>query len=267
MNSVDVIVLDVDGGAMLEECLASIRAQTVSAKIIVVDNGSRVPVSERVSRDMRVIRSETNLGFAGGANAALAHSRASYVALVNNDVVLDTDWLEQVCGALDRDDRLAAVQTIIRRPDGLIDGAGIDVSDGTFRQIGYGQPLGTTLAVAWGVSATATLYRRAAVGDRLFDERLFAYYEDAELSARLRREGWRIGVLPVVKATHRGSQSAAVLGADAVRLRTRNRYLVARRHPGAGRVAALLWEDFKLLLRGRSSIAGIVDGLSAPLDS
>lgn len=251
---IDVIVLDVDGGAMLDECLASIRAQSVEANVILFDNGSRTPTAN-------AIRSEKNLGFAGGANAAYRHTTTPYVALVNNDVVLDRDWLAAVRDALDRDDKLAAVQTIIRRPDGLIDGAGIDVSDGTFRQIGHGAPLGSMLAVAWGVSATATLYRRAAVGEQLFDERFFAYYEDVELSARLREDGWRTAVLPLVKATHRGSQSASILGGDALRLRTRNRYYVARLHRGAGRIHSLLWEDARLALHRRSSLRGVIEGL------
>jgi GT2 family glycosyltransferase len=255
---IDVIVLDVDGGAMLEECLASIRSQSVEANAIVFDNGSRVPTPG-------AIRSEKNLGFAGGANAALQHTTTDYVALVNNDVILDRDWLATVRDALDRDEKLAAVQTIIRRPDGAIDGAGIDVSDGTYRQIGHGARLGSPLSVAWGVSATATLYRRAAIGDRFFNERFFAYYEDVELSARLRESGWRTAVLPVVKATHRGSQSASILGRDAVRLRTRNRYFVARLHRGAGRIRALLWEDARLALHGRTSLRGIIEGLCSPL--
>jgi GT2 family glycosyltransferase len=255
---IDVIVLDVDGGPMLEECLTSIRAQTIEANVIVFDNGSRVPVAG-------AIRSEQNLGFAGGANAALRHTTTEYVALVNNDVVLDREWLATVRDALDRDEQLAAVQTIIRRPDGRIDGAGIDVSDGTYRQIGHGFHLGSPLAVAWGVSATATLYRRAAIGERFFDERFFAYYEDVELCARLREQGWRTAVLPVVKATHRGSQSMDVLGRQALRLKTRNRYFVARLHRGAGRIRALLWEDARLALHGRTSLRGIIEGLCSPL--
>jgi GT2 family glycosyltransferase len=262
MSDVDVIVLDVDGGPMLEECLASIRVQSAKpAKIIVFDNGSRVPVSA----EAEVHRSETNLGFAGGANAAYRCTSAPYVALVNNDVVLDRDWLAYVRDALDRDEQLAAVQTIIRRPDGMIDGAGIDISDGTFRQIGHGKPVGSPLAVAWGVSATAAVYRRAALGRQVFDERFFAYYEDVELCARLREGGWRTAVLPVVKATHRGSSSAAILGGEALRLRTRNRYFVARMHRGAGRVLALLWEDARLALRGRTSLRGIYEGLCSTL--
>ena len=51
------------------------------------------------------------------------------------------------------------------------------------------------------------------------------------------------------------------IGRDAVRLRTRNRYLVARRHRGVGRISALLLEDLKLALRGRTSLRGLWQGL------
>jgi GT2 family glycosyltransferase len=265
MSAVDVIVLDIDGGAMLDDCLASIRAQSLPARILVFDNGSRLPVAQRVP-GVEVLRSETNLGFAGGANAAFRETTAPYVALVNNDVVLHAGWLVAVVEALDRDARLAAAQTLICSPDGLIDGAGIDVSDGTFRQIGHGLAVGSPLAVAWGVSATAVLYRRSGVGDRLFDERFFAYYEDVELCARLRAAGWRTAVLPMVLATHRGSSSAGALGGSALRLRTRNRYFVARLHHGAGRIGALLWEDARLALRGRTSLPGVMEGLFRTLE-
>src|SRR5258708_37257758 len=153
---IDIIVLDVDGGDMLRECLDSIATQTVaSRRVIVFDNGSRTPVPD-------AIRSEVNLGFAGGVNAALKHSDAPFVALVNNDVVLDADWLATVRAAMD-DDKLAGVQTVIRRGDGTIHGAGIDVRDGTIQQIANRSPvalasrspLPARRSPVWGISATA----------------------------------------------------------------------------------------------------------------
>jgi GT2 family glycosyltransferase len=256
MSDVSIIVLDIDGGDMLRACLDSIAAQTLPPReVIVFDNGSRTPVVERIS-SRPVFRSETNLGFAGGNNAAYRHATGDYIALVNNDVILDRDWLATVAAALDADPKLAAVQTILRRDEATIDGAGIDISDGTFRQI-------TSEGVrnTWGVSATAALYRREALGETIFDETLFAYYEDVDLCARLHDAGWRTEVLPVIKATHRGSQSASILGGDALRLRTRNRYLVARRYRGVGRIGALIVEDLKLAFRGRTSLRGMWQGL------
>jgi GT2 family glycosyltransferase len=279
MNDVSVIVLDIDGGDMLRVCLDSIAAQTLPPReVIVFDNGSRTPVVERIAfrHGLHLFRSETNLGFAGGNNAAYRHASGQYIALINNDVILDRDWLATVVAAFDADPKLAAVQTILRRDENTIDGAGIDISDGTFRQIRWerGRPARSStddpanhggrdarVPRAWGVSATAALYRREALGDVIFDEMLFAYYEDVDLCARLHEAGWRTEVLPVIKATHRGSQSASILGGDALRLRTRNRYLVARRHRGVGRISALLLEDLKLALRGRTSLRGMWQGL------
>jgi GT2 family glycosyltransferase len=237
MTDVTFIVVDINGGEMLLRCLASIEAQSAaSLEVLVHDN------------------SVNNIGFAGGVNAAYARARGALIALVNNDAVLDRDWLETVLRAMDEDPKLAAVQTVIRRDETTIDGAGIDISDGTLRQIV------DPAREAWGVSATAALYRRAAIGERFFDERFFAYYEDVDLCARLHEEGWSTRVLPVIKATHRGSASASVLGRDALRLRTRNRYWVARRHPGVGSIRALLWEDVK---KGPSiaRIRGVWEGL------
>jgi GT2 family glycosyltransferase len=260
MSDVDVIVLDATGGGeMLRQCLQSIVG---AREIVVFDNGSHSPIH---IEGARVIRSEMNIGFAAGVNAAFRETSAPYVALVNNDVVLDRDWMGVTAGALDSDAKMAAVQTIIRRDAKTIDGAGIDISDGTFRQIGHGLPTGSALPSAWGVSATATLYRRAALSDRIFDPRFFAYYEDVELCARLHESGWRTTVLPIDKATHRGSASAAVLGSDAQRLRTRNRYFVARMHPGIGRIPALMAEDLKLMLKGRTSLRGVIEGLCSRL--
>ena len=264
MSEADFIVLDATGGGeMLRACIDSIRAQSAAPHdVIVFDNGS--PLRIWMS-GARVIRSETNIGFAAGVNEALRQSTAAYVAIVNNDVVLDRDWLAVTRKVLDIDDKAAAVQTILRRDDGTIDGAGIDISDGTFRQASNGMPVGSALNHAWGVSATATLYRRSAIGERMFDPRFFAYYEDVELSARLHESGWRTIVIPLVKATHRGSASASILGSRAQRLRTRNRYFVARLHRGTGSIGALLLEDAKLLLRGKSSVAGILEGLCSKL--
>lgn len=235
MTDVSAIVVDIGRGPMLEACLRALEGQGF-AEIIVHDN------------------TETNIGFAGGVNAAYERSRGEYIALINNDAILDPDWLETIVRAMDGDPKLAAAQTINRREDGSIDGAGIDIRDGTFRQI-------VDPAIeAWGVSATAALYRRTAIGKRFFDERFFAYYEDVDLCARLHEEGWSTRVLPVIKATHRGSASLPVLGKDALRLKTRNRYWVARRHPGVGRISALLWEDIK----SKPSIArirGVWEGL------
>jgi GT2 family glycosyltransferase len=256
-SDLDAIVLDLDGGPMLEACLTSLSRQTVApSRVIVWDNGSVVAASARLAgrAGVEIFRSEENLGFAAGMNAALRESAASLVALVNNDVVLDPAWVERLAAVMDATPAVAAVQSVILRPDGLVDGAGIDLSDGTIRQRGHGQDASLLSGSAWGVSATAAIYRRQALdsvsrGGAIFDERLFAWYEDVELCARLLGAGWQTRVLPDALATHRGSSSAGKLGREALRLRVRNRWIVHRMHRSVGRALSLLAEDVRHALR------------------
>ncbi|HVT02910.1 MAG TPA: glycosyltransferase family 2 protein [Thermoanaerobaculia bacterium] len=262
---VDVIVLDLDGGDLLQKCLNSIEAQTLKpSRILVWDNGSRTPVTTRLPPlpgSVEVHRSEANLGFAGGVNAAFALASADFIALVNNDVLLDPRWLSALLERMKVDDKVCAVQSLILAPDGTIDGAGIDVSSGTFRQIAHGaSPTVSFELKPWGVSATATLYRRSALVDvltdgQLFDPRFFAYYEDVELCARLGERGWLFAVVPEPLATHKGSASSSHV--EAVYLRTRNRYWVHRLHGAVGSYGALLREDLRLLVR---DVAGLQPG-------
>ena len=120
MTDVDVVILDLDGGARLVACLTSIAVQSrLPARVIVFDNGSKEATATRVSSPggLRIehVRSEVNLGFAGGMNAALIGVRAPFVAMINNDVVLDREWLASTMAAIESDERIAAVQSVIRR--------------------------------------------------------------------------------------------------------------------------------------------------------
>jgi GT2 family glycosyltransferase len=283
MSDYDLIILDLDGGEMLERCLASVAAQRHSpAAVLLVDNGSRVPVTERLpesSLPIRVLRSEMNSGFTGGVNLAWKETTSPFVALVNNDVTLDPEWSDALMGVLERDERAGAVQSVVVAPDGRIDGSGIDPGSGRIEQRHHGAPLDGEFRLGdpWGVSATAAIYRsdavrEVAVSGEFFHPGFFAYYEDVELAARLRKRGWISRLVESPLAIHQASATAARLGIRGAFLRTRNRYLVHTLHPEVGRLRSLLLEDLRLIvrdavrLRGRSvfgRLAGLIGGLTS----
>jgi GT2 family glycosyltransferase len=104
----------------------------------------------------------------------------------------------------------------------------------------------------FGVSATAALFRRAALeqvalgaGGQVFDPRLVSYYEDAELAGRLRAAGFSALLVPAARARHAGSASGRTAPAtrDRWRLVYGNRYLAAARLLGRG-----LWPRLPLML-------------------
>ncbi|MBW3671422.1 MAG: glycosyltransferase [Acidobacteria bacterium] len=276
MSEWEAIIVDLDGGERLDRCLRSIEAQTRKpSRVVIVDNDSTVPASLRIPGlqiSHLIVRSERNLGFTGGVNLGWKKTSAPFVALINNDVELRPEWAETMMAELGGDDLLAGVQSIVLTPAGLIDGAGIDVESGRFLQLGHGQALESLRAEPWGISATAALYRRAALQEVSIDgapfhPAFFAYYEDVELSARLRGSGWRLSLARRPLVMHEGSRTASILGSRADYLRTRNRYFVRRLH-GVGRFGALLLEDGRKMLRALTRLewkrlAAIASGVVA----
>jgi GT2 family glycosyltransferase len=282
-NDVELIVVDWDGGEMLKNCLHSMEAQTVQpGRVIIFDNGSRNPVYQRLGKKdlsipYEILRSDTNLGFAGGINRAMAAVRAPFVGWINNDVVLSEKWIEKVLPAVSGEGKIAGVQSINLKDKQTIDGAGISIENGVFRQVAHGEKVGRIRQIQqpWGVSATAVLFRTHAlqevkVSGAILRSDFFAYYEDVELCARLRNKGWKFKLVAEPLAMHRGSASAARLGWDGFRMRVRNRYKVAKLHKGVGNVSALLNEDFSLavkeLLGGKfrqasTRIGSVISGL------
>ena len=90
-----IIVLTYNDGKFLEGCLNSVGEHvSCSFEVILVHNGSPEPLPEGLTGRypwLRVIRSETNLGFNAGNNLAARNARGKYILLLNIDTILLTD--------------------------------------------------------------------------------------------------------------------------------------------------------------------------------
>ena len=95
-----VVVLNWNGGHLLPPCLAALaRQEGVSFQTWVVDNASTdgsVELVEREFPDVRLLRNDRNLGFAGGNNAALREITTPFAVLLNNDARPEPDWLARL---------------------------------------------------------------------------------------------------------------------------------------------------------------------------
>jgi GT2 family glycosyltransferase len=219
LPDVDAVIVNRDGGDALFAAIRSLEAQEgVDLSLLVVDNASAAAERERMAREarrVRVVPFSRNLGFAGAANEGIARTRSAYVLLVNNDARLEPDYAARLAARLALDDRLAAVQGLVLTSDGLrVDTAGIGWTDrGEAVPIFSGAPPSAVPGAPFeipGVSATAALFRREALAaiaphGQVFDDSFFAYYEDADLSLRLARAGWRFACDPGAAARHEGS--------------------------------------------------------------
>lgn len=223
-------------------CLAGVRGVD-GVRAIVVDNGGSPAIRDRLPADVVVVRSERNLGYAGGANlgirAALA-ADAAIVAVLNDDARVAPDAWRAAAARLASDPRVAVVGPKVRLRD---DPSALWLAwgDVTWRQSlvalhGDRVPDGPAFAavrdVDW-IAGCAMWMRAAAVralGD--FDEAFFAYHEEVEWCTRARRAGWRVVYDPAVEVAHGGRGTGG--GRAAIRIRkyftARNSILFARKH-------------------------------------
>lgn len=111
-----VVVVNWNGERWLGPCLTALAAQRTSFAfdVWVVDNASTdgsVALLERDHPEVRVLRNDRNLGFAGGNDTALREVTTPYAVLLNNDATPEPDWLERLLAPFDAPgaDRLAAV--------------------------------------------------------------------------------------------------------------------------------------------------------------
>ena len=206
---------------VLAQCLESISCQNYEPiEVIVVDNGASRDVRSVVKTcvpDARMIRLPKNVGFAGGYNAGIRAAVGRYVAILNDDAVACSNWLNAMLTIVENDKSIGVVGSIIldcNRP-GLLDSCGVGVAfDGMSRQAMRGRipPVLKGPKEVLLVSGCACLFRTQALQEvGLFDEDFFAYCEDTDLGLRLQWAGWKAVIAPECSVNHNYSMTTGRL--------------------------------------------------------
>lgn len=240
---VSIIILAWNGWEDTRECLGSIFSMTrhPSFEVIVVDNASTdvtkdaLPLLAEKFPGLRVIRSETNLGFSGGNNLGAEHARGKHLLFLNNDiVVLERSWLRRMVETLESDEKTGAVGQM-----GVVDMAG-EIPEPAFFQLVFFPGIATP--VAW-ISGYCLLMRReafAAAERWRGDLYGLGGFEDIHMGYALRRAGWTsvigprwVPIFHKVKRTRMRDDAQEYLAAHdlegAVKVRTFREQFGARR--------------------------------------
>ncbi len=220
---VTVVVINWNGLADTSECLESLRGIAYpSYQTIVVDNGSSGDdvrlLRERFGEQIRIIASPDNLGFAGGANLAIRETinrGDDYVLLLNNDMTVDSRFLDElVRAAEERPDAAALCPKIYFREQPTVicsTGGRVNAWAGIARQVGRGEEdrgQYERVAVRDYADGAAMLIRRQAL-DRvgLLDEEYFAYWEETDWCARAAEAGYKCYYVPSARVWHKTARS------------------------------------------------------------
>lgn len=114
---VSIVIINYNGRAFLKTCLDSIKSQNFPEEkyeIVLVDNNSRDTSLKFVREqypEVEIIESKENLGFAGGANLGVRHTRGEYVVFLNTDTKVDINWLKFLMIRIESDKNIAAVNS------------------------------------------------------------------------------------------------------------------------------------------------------------
>lgn len=193
---VSIIIVNFNGAKFLPGCLESLAKVRYSEKeVIVVDNASTDGSLELLKQYpwAKVVRSETNRGFAGGNNLGLTHCTGEYVLLLNNDTVVVPDFLAALANYLEAHPLVAVAQgkMILPRFGGTLDVCGSFLTALGFPyHYGIYKPDGPNYQRSFPVfsgKGACLMFRRTLigkVGGFLFDEEFFCYYEESDFCHR-----------------------------------------------------------------------------------
>lgn len=217
-KEISVVIPNFNGEAFLENCLNSLEEQSFKDfEIIIVDDCSTDDSLTILKNypEIRLILNEKNSGFAVSVNNGIRAARGRYVLLLNNDVVVEDDFVEKLHQAIDKDERIFSVSSRMIR---YYERDKIDDTGDFYNVLGWAYKRGDGKSVSrllkptsvFSTCAGAGIYRKSifdAIG--LFDEHYFAYLEDVDVSYRGRIYGYKNRYEPSAICYHIGSATTA----------------------------------------------------------
>jgi GT2 family glycosyltransferase len=250
MGRVAVVIPTWNRAVLLAKVLADLERQTYPIeRVIVVDNGSTddsAAVARRAGAE--VITLGVNAGFAAAVNRGIQEAGSDWIAVLNNDVTLQPDWLAQL---------MAKVGDAWFATGKLLDASAPERIDGSFDLLcrggcawrcGHGRldselwnrPRSILLAPFTAAIFRADLFRRAG----LLDEQFESYLEDVDFGLRCAELGLSGLYVPEALAYHAGSATLGRWHPDTVRKIARNQLLLVAKHYPPDWVKRYCWPVF-----------------------
>jgi GT2 family glycosyltransferase/glycosyltransferase involved in cell wall biosynthesis len=190
-------------------------------EIVVVDNASNddsVEKLKELKNQIKLVISETNLGFAGGVNLGVKNSSGEIIGLLNNDAECDPNWITSAVNTLLGDEKNACVASKVLS----IDGKEIDFVDGSLTWYGMGYKREAKKNVNEVIdfkkevlfATGSAMFVKKDIFEQVggFDERFFMFYEDVDFGWRLNLLGYKVIFDPNSIAFHKHHASIEKFG-------------------------------------------------------
>lgn len=268
--------------------LKGIKTSDFSISILVVDNASKNPFmlsTDEKKNNIHLITNTENLGFTGGYNSGIDFSlsqNADYILLINNDTTVDKNFLIELLKGFQANNEIGAtvpkiyfskgheyhkgrykkneLGKVIWYAGGEIDWANILVNNRDLDEVDNGQ-FNKNEETEFATGCCILLKTEVIKKIGKFDKRYFLYLEDADLSLRIIRNGFKILYCPKALIWHINAGSTDGAGSPLHDYYlTRNRMLFGFEYGSIRAKFALIRESLRLLLSGSKwQKIGIVD--------
>jgi len=220
-SDVSVIIPNFNGEKYIADCLDSILNQSFNQygqiEIIVVDDCSSDDSINIIKgyKDVRLKENSVNSGFDKSVNEGIKASSGTYCLLLNNDVVVDHDFVKYLYEHIDKNPKVFSVSSKMIRyyeRDKLDDTGDFYNIFGWAYKRGDGKQVESyqKRTLVFSTCAGAGIYRRSLLNEiGLFDEAFFAYMEDVDISYRGLIFGYQNHYEPQARCYHIGSATTA----------------------------------------------------------
>lgn len=245
MKKVSIITVNYNQPEVTEALLLSIEKYNTytNIEVIVVDNGSRInkiPVWQKQYPQYQFIRSEENLGFAGGNNLGINIATGDYFFLINNDTEITPLLIDTLVATLDANALIGVISPLIKYYDdkNIIQYAGFtEMNYFTARNNCVGKleqdkgQYNGIIAPTGFAHGSAMMITKAAIDKAgLMAEHFFLYYEEIDWCARIKKAGFEIWINTNALIYHKESVSVGKQSALKEYFMNRNRILFMRRN-------------------------------------
>ncbi len=242
-TKIKIIVINWNGWELTVNCLKSLSSfntQGFKVEIVVVDNGSldgslyeiqSFLEESTTSSLITLVPLDKNLGFTGGNIEGLKYANGKHIALLNNDTIVDKNWLFELVHAMDAHPEVGiCASKMIAYGKNVIDSAGDGYATSLkgFKR-GEGESSGklNRQEYVFGACAGAALYRRNMIDEIGFlDEDFFLIHEDTDLNFRAQLGGWKILYVPTAIVYHKVRSSIGHMSNTAIYYTLRNSVFV-----------------------------------------
>ncbi|MEJ2004029.1 MAG: glycosyltransferase family 2 protein [Cyclobacteriaceae bacterium] len=239
---VSVISVNYNQPDVTLDMLSSLKCFTGDLEVIVVDNGSKTDPGDKILNDfpdITYIRSEKNLGFAGGNNLGIKKASGKYLFFINNDTEITPGLIECLTDYLDDHERVGGVSPKIHYfalPNtyqfagftkvNILSGRNSTIGENEQDKGQYDLPKPIPY-----LHGAAMMVRASAIKEAgIMPEEFFLYYEELDWSESLIHAGYELHFVPCGKIFHKESVSTGKNSPLKTFYLNRNRILFMKRN-------------------------------------